>query len=460
MKKPKFPLAPKKKNSIPIWLVAHGDLGALEGKLSAEQFNWAKFNGFDGKTGTTCHLPSNNGTIGGVLFGFSPSDNPLEFGALYSQLKSGNYHLEAAPDDEYNAYLGFLLGAYKFERYKKIPVKKVTLALSKSLDNDKLRREAAATYLVRDLINTPTNDMGPNQLEKIFRKIGTDKKAKVNVIKGPELLKKNFPMIHAVGRASAQAPRLLDLVWGKSKNLKVTLVGKGVCFDTGGLNIKPGNSMALMKKDMGGAANVLGLAQLIMEAQLPVRLRVLIPAVENSISADAFRPGDVLLSRKGISVEIGNTDAEGRLVLGDALAYADEEDPDLLIDMATLTGAARVALGPDLPPYYTDNEVLSGELSNAAEKCHDPLWRMPLWEPYSAMLRSKIADINHITSGGFAGSVTAALFLKKFVKLETTWAHFDVFGWVPSSKPWASVGGEAQGIRALFEVIESLAANQ
>jgi leucyl aminopeptidase len=261
-------------------------------------------------------------------------------------------------------------------------------------------------------------------------------------------------MIHAVGRASASAPRLLDLTWGKPSHPKITLVGKGVCFDTGGLNIKRGSSMALMKKDMGGAANVLGLAMMIMTANLPVRLRVLIPAVENSISGNAFRPGDILQTRKGITVEIGNTDAEGRLVLGDALTYGGEENPDLMIDMATLTGAARVALGPDLPPFYCDDDTLAADISSNAVALADPLWRMPLWMPYDTMLSSQIADTNHITSGGFAGSVTAALFLKKFVEPETKWVHLDVFGWVPNVKPWAAIGGEAQGIRALFAVIE------
>ena len=260
-------------------------------------------------------------------------------------------------------------------------------------------------------------------------------------------------MVHAVGRASVSAPRLVDLKWGNAKNPKVTLVGKGVIFDSGGLNIKPGNSMALMKKDMGGAANVIALASMIMTANLPVRLRLLVPAVENSISGNAFRPGDVLPSRKGITVEIGNTDAEGRLVLGDALTLGDEEKPDMMIDMATLTGAARVALGPDLPPFYTEDDGLATSISAAAEALLDPLWRMPLWAPYQKMLSSKVADVNHISSGGFAGSVTAALFLSRFVDQAKSWVHLDIYGWTPTAKPWAPVGGEAQGIRALFDVI-------
>ncbi|TIR09024.1 MAG: leucyl aminopeptidase family protein, partial [Mesorhizobium sp.] len=278
-------------------------------------------------------------------------------------------------------------------------------------------------------------------------------KAEVSVTKGDGLLKNNFPMIHAVGRASVGAPRLIDMTWGPKNAPKVTLVGKGVCFDTGGLDIKPSSGMLLMKKDMGGAANVLGLASMIMAAGLKVRLRVLIPAVENSIAGNAFRPGDVLVSRKGITVEIGNTDAEGRLVLADALALADDDEPQLLIDMATLTGAARVALGPDLPPFYTGDEALASELATASAAVEDPLWRMPLWKPYDAKLSSKIADINNVTSDGFAGSITAALFLKRFVEKTAAWAHFDIFAWNPSDRPYGLAGGEAQGIRALERVI-------
>ncbi|TIX65680.1 MAG: leucyl aminopeptidase family protein, partial [Mesorhizobium sp.] len=272
-------------------------------------------------------------------------------------------------------------------------------------------------------------------------------------IMGDDLLKQNLPMIHAVGRASTNAPRLIDMLWGPPEAPKVTLVGKGVCFDTGGLDIKPSSGMLLMKKDMGGAANVLGLASMIMAARRNVRLRVLIPAVENSIAGNAFRPGDVLTSRKGITVEIGNTDAEGRLVLADALALADDEQPELLVDMATLTGAARVALGPDLPPFYTGDEVLASELSAASMAVEDPLWRMPLWRPYDAKLSSKIADINNVTSDGFAGSVTAALFLKRFVEKTPRWAHFDIFAWNPSDRAHGIAGGEAQGIRALERII-------
>ena len=273
------------------------------------------------------------------------------------------------------------------------------------------------------------------------------------MIRGDELLKQNFPMIHAVGRASAEAPRLIDMVWGDKDAPKVTLVGKGVCFDTGGLDIKPSSGMLLMKKDMGGAANVLGLASMIMAAGLKLRLRVLIPAVENAISGNAFRPGDVLTSRKGITVEIGNTDAEGRLILADALALADDEKPELLVDMATLTGAARVALGPGPAAVLHAGRRLAADLADAARAAADPLWRMPLWKPYDAKLSSKVADINNVTTDGFAGSITAALFLQRFVEKTACWAHFDIFAWSPSERPHCPVGGEAQGIRALERLL-------
>jgi leucyl aminopeptidase len=278
-------------------------------------------------------------------------------------------------------------------------------------------------------------------------------RATMKSIVGDDLLEKNFPMVHAVGRASSRPPRLIELTWGEAFHPKVTLVGKGVCFDTGGLNLKPDAGMLLMKKDMGGAATALTIAQMVILAKLKVRLRVLIPAVENSVSGSAFRPGDVLQSRAGITVEIGNTDAEGRLILADALALADEEEPDLLIDFATLTGAARVALGPDLPPFYTDDEGLAGEIADAGDAVADPVWRLPLWRPYESMLDSKVADINHISSGGFAGSVTAALFLSRFVEKAKAWAHFDIFGWVPAEKPGRPFGGEPQAARLVFKLL-------
>lgn len=453
MSKLPTPFAKKTANAIPVYLVSKNML-SNKNEFSTADIQWAKTTGFDGKHLSMCLVPDAKGSIGKVLFGYNKDANPLDVGKITRDLPKGNYYIASELNKPQLIALGLALGSYEFTKYKASKKSDVRFGLPKDVDIDQLSADVEAIFLVRDLINTPTNDMGPEHLEKAFRQLASRFKAKVAVIKGNDLLKKNLPMIHAVGRASSDAPRLLDMKWGKSSDPKVTLVGKGVCFDTGGLNIKPGSSMTLMKKDMGGAANVLGLALMIMAAKLPVRLRVLIPAVENSISGNAFRPGDVLASRKGISVEIGNTDAEGRLVLGDALAYGDEENPDVMIDMATLTGAARVALGPDLPPFYSDDDGFALDLSQAAVVERDPLWRMPLWQPYESMLSSTIADANHITSGGFAGSITAALFLKKFVKPKTSWVHLDVFGWVPSAKPWASVGGEAQGIRALFSVLQ------
>jgi len=296
--------------------------------------------------------------------------------------------------------------------------------------------------------------MGPDELEAAARRIALQGKAVFSVTTGDALLAANFPLIHAVGKASTRAPRLIDFVWGRSDARKVTLVGKGVCFDTGGLDLKPSSAMLLMKKDMGGAATALGLAQLIMEAGLDVRLRVLIPAVENSVSGSAFRPSDVWPSRKGLSVEIGNTDAEGRLVLADALALADEEAPDLLIDFATLTGAARTALGPEIVPFYTHDDGLALALAQAGQRVNDPVWRMPLWQPYRGWLDSKIADTNNISDGAFAGSITAALFLEKFVARAKSWAHFDLYAWNAKARPGRPVGGEAQVLRALFEVLK------
>ncbi|MBV9971024.1 MAG: leucyl aminopeptidase family protein, partial [Xanthobacteraceae bacterium] len=307
--------------------------------------------------------------------------------------------------------------------------------------------------LARDLINTPANDMGPGEVDNAAAALARRHGASTSVIVGDDLLARNFPLIHAVGRAAAREPRLIDLTWGDPAAPKVTLVGKGVCFDTGGLDIKPESAMLLMKKDMGGAATVLALAHMIMDRRLPVRLRVLIPAVENSISGGAFRPLDIYRARSGLSVEIGNTDAEGRLILADALCLADEERPDLLIDLGTLTGAARVALGPELPPFYTDDEVLAADLARHARAEHDPLWRLPLWRPYDTMLDSKVADLNNIATGGFAGSIICALFLKRFVAAAKSWLHFDIYAWTPAAKPGRPEGGECQAARALYALL-------
>ncbi len=452
---PKRHFSRPSKNAVPIRILTGAEWTSKKNGLAKLTVDWAKNAGFKAASGQFCLIPGNDGSISQVLFGIGSGQGQgksMLHAKLARVLPSGTYVLVGERSDPAMDQLAWAMGGYSFDLYRERKHASPKLAAPKNSSAEFL---AQAVFLTRDLINTPANDMGPDAMEAAFRKLSTFHKAKTTVIKGDALLKKNFPMVHAVGRASDQAPRVLDLKWGNAKHRKITLVGKGVTFDTGGLNIKPGGSMALMKKDMGGAANVMGLAHMIMAAKLPVRLRLIVGAVENSISGNAFRPGDILNSRKGLTVEIGNTDAEGRLVLGDCLAWADEEKPDLLLDMATLTGAARVALGPDLPPYYTNVDEFSSLLDGQAMSINDPLWRMPLWDPYQSMLSSKIANVNHISSGGFAGSITAALFLSRFVENAKTWAHFDIFGWVPSEKPWAPIGGEAQGIRALFEVIKT-----
>ena len=440
-------------NARKVHLVTRESLAGLV--LDTASLAWVKASGFTGAAGKFLLLPGEGGQVSGALFGVEERHDafsPLAAGALARALPDGAWQFAETPDEPELAALGLLLGAYTFTRYRKADKSDIAFAAPQGIDASAVRRRAEAVCLVRDLINTPANNMGPADLETAVRKLAGEHGAQVFVTVGDDLLTQNFPMIHAVGRAGNDAPRLIDMTWGRTSAPKVTLVGKGVCFDTGGLDIKPASGMLLMKKDMGGAANVLGLAALVMGSKLDVRLRVLIPAVENAISASSFRPGDVLASRKGLSVEVGNTDAEGRLVLADALALADEEEPDLLIDMATLTGAARVALGPDLPPFFTDDEKLAAELAEASQAVADPLWRMPLWSPYDRKLSSRVADLNNVTSDGFAGAVTAALFLRRFVEKAKSWAHFDVFGWRPDEKPHCPVGGEAQAIRALEHV--------
>jgi len=440
--------------TTPVILVEEGGLKAAG--LGRPQAQWASANGFTGQRGRLLALPSETGALAGYLFGVgAKASRPvLVTGIAGATLEPGRYRLEGALGDPTYAALGFRLGAYRFDRYRKsrtLP----ELALPAGADASEVARLADAAYLARDLINTPANDLGPDAFDREIRAFAARHKMKVKAVVGDELLKQNFPMIHAVGRAAAEAPRLLDLTWGRASDPKITLVGKGVTFDTGGLDIKPSSGMLLMKKDMGGAANVLGLAHAIMDAGLKVRLRVLIAVVENAISASAFRPGDVLPSRSGQTVEIGNTDAEGRLILGDALTLGDEESPELMLDMATLTGAARTALGPDLPPLYSTDDRLAAELMGAGRVSDDPLWRMPLWEPYDKMMDSKIADVNNAGSTPFAGSITAAMFLKRFVKNAKAWVHLDIFGWAPESRPGRPFGGTDQGIRSVYGALKT-----
>ncbi len=417
--------------------------------LSASERKWATVQNFKGLPGTSLQIPNSDGGLSQVFVGSSENSDGFSAVRVCRLLPAGTYVFEDAPK---LVELAWCLDAYVFDRYKSQSRDVPKLVCSGDVNYEAVVSQANATFLVRDLINTPSNDLGPDELEAAARKLASAHKAKISVISGAAL-QRGFPMVHDVGKASPRYPRLIDFSWGKSNSPKVTLVGKGVCFDTGGLDIKPASGMALMKKDMGGAANVLGLAQMIMEAKLPVRLRVIIPAVENAISGNAFRPGDVLKSRKGLNIEIGNTDAEGRLVLGDALALADEQSPDMLIDMATLTGAARVALGPDLPPFYTADETLASDIAKHSVQQRDPLWRLPFWEPYYALFESPVAHMNNSSDSGFAGSITAALFLKRFVEKAKSYVHLDVYGWTPNARPGNPKGGEAQGIRTLFALI-------
>lgn len=443
--------------AVPIWLVNAAIWPGVAETLPDAARRFAAAQGFEPKPGRHCLLPAQDGSLAGVVFGLDGPEakrvDPFLPGKLPTVLPDGLYRFANEPGDPTLATLGWLLGAYAFRRYRGGPDKAVRLVVPSGVDGTEVSRIAGAVALGRDLVNTPANDLGPDGIADAAVALAGRHGAQVSVIVGDDLLADNFPMIHAVGRASAVAPRLADITWGDPGAPKVTICGKGVAFDTGGLNIKPDSSMALMKKDMGGAAAALALADMVMGAGLPVRLRVLIPAVENAISGSAFRPGDILPSRKGLRVEIGNTDAEGRLILADALALADEEKPDLIVDFATLTGAARVALGPDLPPFMTDDEGLAADLARLSGAVNDPVWRLPLWPPYASMLDSKVADINHISGGAFAGAITAALFLRRFVDDATPYVHFDIFGWTPSAKSGRPEGGEVQAARLVYALL-------
>jgi len=450
-------LAPATESSRPIWLASAESWSELAERLPAPARAFAAAQGFEAKPGRHCLLPDERGGILGVVFGLESASakhvDPFLPGKLATLLPEGVYRFETVPADPTLATLAWLLGGYRFDRYRKRPGKAVRLVVPQGVDHDEVASIAHAVAAGRDLINTPTNDLGPDGIEAAARHLADRHGAAFSSIVGEDLLRENFPMIHAVGRASATAPRLIDIRWGREDAPKVTLVGKGVAFDTGGLDIKPSASMLLMKKDMGGAATALALADMAMGAGLPIRLRVLVPAVENAISGSAFRPGDILPSRKGITVEIGNTDAEGRLILGDALALADEESPELVVDFATLTGAARVALGPELPPFYTEDDALAADIARCGLAVNDPVWRLPLWQPYAALLESKIADTNHI-GGPMAGSITAALFLRKFVTAAKAHVHFDIFAWTNAAKPGRPEGAEIQGARLMYHLLK------
>jgi leucyl aminopeptidase len=444
------------KPARPIHSVSRDGSEAALARLGDNERAWARAHGFAGQSGRVVVLPDAQGGVAGVLFGLgdgSKRTDPFMAGKLASELPEGTYAFAGdCPAEPRLAALGWLLESYRFERYRSANGAPARLVAPQGVDRDEVLQVAEAVGLTRDLVNTPAGDLGPAELEAAAKDLAEHHGAEFRVISGEELVK-GFPLIHTVGAASPRRPRLIDFTWGPADAPRVTVVGKGVCFDTGGLDIKSSSNMALMKKDMGGAANALGLASMIMRGRLAVRLRVLVPAVDNAIAGDAFRPGDVLTSRKGLTVEIGNTDAEGRLVLADALALADEEAPELLIDLATLTGAARVALGPDLPAMFTDDDDLARDIERCGTSENDPVWRLPLWDRYNSLFESKIADLNNAGNSGFAGSITAALFVGRFVERARSHAHFDLFAWTPTARPGRPYGGEAHAVRALYGMI-------
>ncbi|MEH6772419.1 MAG: leucyl aminopeptidase family protein [Cereibacter changlensis] len=449
--------------SRPLHVVAVDDLASWRAGQSDAVQAWLAATGFEAGLGELQLIPAPDGGVAAAVLGHGTAATRARsrFGLArgYKGLPAGDWHLTGAlsPAQAEEAALGFLLAGYSFDRYRKTkPAPQPRLKLPEGCDAARILAMAEGEFLTRRLIDTPASDLGPQELEEEFLALADRFGAETSVIRGEDLLAQNLPMIHAVGRASPRAPRLLELRWG-SRGPKLTLVGKGVCFDTGGLDIKPSAGMLLMKKDMGGAATVMGLAQMIMQLDLPLRLRVLVPAVENAISGSAMRPRDILTSRKGLTVEVNNTDAEGRLILADALALADEETPDVLISMATLTGAARVAVGPDLAPFFTDDEPMAEALQAAAPAACDPVWRLPFWQPYEAMIEPGIADLDNAPSGGFAGSITAALFLRRFVETPR-YMHFDIYGHTPADQPARPKGGVGQGARAILTALPRILA--
>ncbi len=447
-------------NAISTAVVSVDDFPSWLSEQNERTKGWINSFGFNGGLGQAVVLPNDDGTVGGAVLGYGTkatrARGRFHLAASAAKLPEGVYDIQSGVPYEAleTETIGWLLGQYRFDRYKAKAAAKAELICPKDVDAKRVEAIVAGETLTRDLINTPSSDMGPDELEQSLGAVAKEFGASTEIILDQELLDQNFPMIHTVGRASNRRPRLLDMRWG-TEGPKITLVGKGVCFDTGGLNIKPGGSMGLMKKDMGGAAAVLGLAKMIMGLGLNVQLRVLIPAVENAIDGSAFRPQDVLTSRKGLTVEINNTDAEGRLVLADALTYADEDNPDIIVSMATLTGAARVAVGPDLAPYYSDDIAMVEALENGAANVADPVWRMPFYEPYEAMIEPDVADLDNAPKGGFAGSITAALFLRRFVE-NPRYMHFDIYGWQPAAAPARPKGGVGQATRALLDVFSNM----
>ncbi|HXV63855.1 MAG TPA: leucyl aminopeptidase family protein [Vicinamibacteria bacterium] len=445
---PAIPIQPIEKKELPSWRARAGAIAQ----------RWIEATSFDAAPGKSLLVPGRNGEIEIALLGVS-EPSPWDWAGLPLELPRGTYRIERphSPKEADAAALGWALGTYRFDRMRsKKEATPSSLEWPEASNRPRVTAMAEATALVRDLINRPASDLGPGELAEAAEQLASDNEASFHLIVGDELLEKNYPAVHAVGRAAApnRAPRLIDISWGSASHPKVTLVGKGVCFDSGGLDLKPATNMKLMKKDMGGAAHVLGVAAMVMKAKLPVRLRVLIPAVENAVSGSAMRPLDVVPTRKGLTIEIGNTDAEGRVILADALAEASGESPALLIDFATLTGAARIALGAELPALFSNDDELASALLACAASESDPLWRMPLFEPYRKLIDSKVADITNAPEAPLGGAITAALFLREFVGDGIPWAHIDLMAWNQSSRPGRPEGGEAMGLRAVYALLE------
>lgn len=457
MPKTLLPRAPK--GCIPITLLNEEDFRGWFKRQPARIKQWLSTHDFKAKVGSFCVLPGIKGKPESVVAGLSKQPSLWDLADFSRRLPESVYYLDWKGPLAFHEWLalGWELGSYRFTRYKKSEKSFAKLAVTLKSDFAKISRYADAINYARDLINTPSEDMGPEQLAKAVVEIGKKYRAKVSQIIGKDLLKKNYPAVHTVGRASSRAPRLIDLTWGNPKHRKVTLIGKGVCFDTGGLDLKPSSSMYLMKKDMAGAACALAIARMVMDAKLPVRLRLLIPAVENSVSGNAFRPTDIIKMRNGTTVEVGNTDAEGRLILADALAEAAGEKPSLIVDFSTLTGAARTALGTDMSALFCNNGKIADELLDCAKQMEDPVWPMPLYEPYKKMLDSQIADCNSAPNSPYAGAITAALFLQQFVSSSIPWVHLDFMAWNLSNKPGRPEGAEPMTVRAVYRLIEQRA---
>ncbi|QSX78734.1 leucyl aminopeptidase family protein [Agrilutibacter solisilvae] len=444
-------------DALPLHIVGRHDFAAWRDGQPAATATWLQAQGFDGSAGMALSVPAADGGIAAAVLGVGDPFDPMSYAHAPFALPPRDWRLAATPGADALAalQLGWALGSYRFSRYKTAVRTPARLVLEG--DAADALDQAAACVRVRDLVNTPTEHMGPDQLEQVCCEIGERFGAAIEVISGDDLLTRNFPAIHAVGRASHRAPRMIALRWGDAAHPHVAIVGKGVCFDTGGLDIKPADGMRNMKKDMGGAAHAIALAELVMARKLPLRITLLVPAVENAVGPNSYRPGEVVATRAGVSVEIDNTDAEGRVVLCDALAWAAEDKPALLVDFATLTGAARIALGPDLPALYANDDALAQQWLDAGIRLRDPLWRMPLWRPYWRYLSSTVADIANAGPSKMAGSITAALYLQRFVPVDQKWAHLDVYSWNDSDRPGRPAGGEAQGLRSAYALLKAQA---